>query len=142
MEYLIGSIAALLAIYYGNKILNKTEDQNPANYIKYSQSHIYELVKDIIPTNAEIEKMFPPKSQSWLHNQNQYLNVIIHDGKAYWIKENVFYTADFADGDIVKDTTKQVDTMSMNKVELDKIIFIVDKLTKGNGNEDSDSGNS
>ena len=51
------------------------------------------------------------------------------DNQAYWIKDNVFYTADMAmNGNVDKDTTRTVDTMTMNKVQLDKMMFIIDRL--------------
>ena len=63
------------------------------------------------------------------------------DEQAYWIKDNVFYTADM-DGDYVdKDTTRRVDTMAMNTVQLDKMMFIVDKLREGNLNDSGGTRN-
>jgi len=51
------------------------------------------------------------------------------DNNAYWIKDNVFYMADMSsDGMVDKDTTRIVDTMAMNKVQLDKMMFIIDRL--------------
>ena len=64
------------------------------------------------------------------------------DSKAYWIKDNVFYSADMApDGTVDKDTTQKVDTFSLNKVQLDKMVFIVDRLTEGLDDDSRYSGN-
>ena len=57
--------------------------------------------------------------------------MLIVEGKAYWTKNNVFYVSSIVDGDIDKDNAQVVDTMGMNKVELDKMLFIIDQLRKG-----------
>ena len=49
--------------------------------------------------------------------------------------------ADMADGFINKETTKLVDTMGMDKVELDRMLFIMDRLKDGDGDDRSSSGN-
>jgi hypothetical protein len=72
------------------------------------------------------------KTQSKMHYDKTNVKVIILDNQAYWIKESVFYTADVDEfGFIDAESTRAVDTMAMNKVQLDKMIFIVDKLTEG-----------
>ena len=57
--------------------------------------------------------------------------MLIVEGKAYWTKNNVFYVSNIVDGDIDKNNAQVVDTMGMNKVELDKMLFIIDQLRKG-----------
>jgi hypothetical protein len=49
----------------------------------------------------------------------------------YWIVNNTFYVADIVDGNVEENTTRLVDTMTMDKVQLDKIMFIVEKLREG-----------
>ena len=39
--------------------------------------------------------------------------------------------SNIVDGDIDKDNAQVVDTMGMSKVELDKMLFIIDQLRKG-----------
>lgn len=76
-----------------------------------------------------------------MHHQKTTLKVIIMDNLAYWIKDNAFYMADMsADGTVNKDTTRLVDTTTMNKVQLDKMLFIVDKLAEGNLNDSGGTG--
>ena len=62
------------------------------------------------------------------------------DDRAYWIKDNTFYEANLVDGEVDKNTTKVVDTMTMDKVELDKMAFIVQKLTEGTRNDFGNPG--
>ena len=69
------------------------------------------------------------------------VRVLYINNSAYWIEDSTFYTATFANGSILEDTKKAVDTMGMDSVELDKMIFIVDKLTEGLSDDSSDSRN-
>jgi hypothetical protein len=57
--------------------------------------------------------------------------VIIVDGTAYWVKENVFYKANVMGDGVDSDTTQVVDTIGMSKVELDQMLFIMDRLKEG-----------
>jgi hypothetical protein len=51
---------------------------------------------------------------------------------AYWIESNTVYSAKFDGLEIIPETKKVVDMMGIDKVELDKMILIVDRLTEGN----------
>lgn len=65
-------------------------------------------------------------------NDKNHIRVIIMDNRAYWIKDNTFYTANMSiDGTVDKDTTSRVDTEGMSKIQLDQMLFIVDKLREG-----------
>lgn len=66
------------------------------------------------------------------------------EGKAYWIQDNKVYVSELEDGDlssINESTTQVVDMMALDKVELDKMVFIVETLTEGLANDSSGSGN-
>lgn len=104
--------------------------------IVYRQSHVHDLV------GAEINKLIsqPPKNntQSRKLMSADELRVVFVDSLAYWIKDNCFYQARVIDGKIDDFSKKKVDTMGMNKVELDKMFFIVQKLTEGKQNDGRD----
>jgi hypothetical protein len=51
---------------------------------------------------------------------------------AYWIEDNNVYSAEHNELGILPETKKIVDMMTIDKVELDKMILIVEKLTEGN----------
>lgn len=85
--------------------------------------------------------MKPFVSQATKHLDSKHLRVFIDFDKAYWIKNNRLYSADVIDGIIIQETEKEVDTMTVNKVELNKLTFIVEKLTEGLDNDSSSSGN-
>jgi uncharacterized membrane protein YhiD involved in acid resistance len=71
------------------------------------------------------------KTQSKLHHEKTNIKVIILDNDAYWIKDNIFYKAPLVNELINKDEAEQVDTIHMDKVQLDKMLFIMDKLREG-----------
>jgi Flp pilus assembly protein TadB len=71
------------------------------------------------------------KTQSQNHFKETNINVIIVDNEAFWIKNNIFYKAQMSEEGVDKSTTQEVDTIAMDKVQLDKMLFIMDKLREG-----------
>jgi hypothetical protein len=63
------------------------------------------------------------------------------ENSAYWVKDNVFYMADLVSGEVNPETTRVVDTMGMDSVELDKMLFIMDRLREGLDNDSGGTGN-
>ena len=139
MEYLLVIGLTLLSYWSIIKISNKKRmiflSKN-----KYRQSSIYEMVKDVIPK----QKFDKPKviTQSQRHIQKNMLRVVIADGSAYWILNNVFYTANAINGRVDEETIKPLDIENMPVRELDKMLSILDDLKQGVGpNDSSGSGN-
>ena len=60
---------------------------------------------------------------------------------AYWVKDNIFYEASITNSGVDSATTKVVDTIGMDSVELDKMLFIMDKLREGLDNDSGSTGN-
>jgi hypothetical protein len=81
------------------------------------------------------------KTQSQEHFNKNNFKVIIVDNQAYWIKDNIFYKAPMVDQSIDKDSAERVDTTDMNKVQLDQMLFILDKLREGINDDSRGSGN-
>lgn len=132
MEYFIGSITTLIAVYFISKFY-KQEDAaiKPIKAIR-SQSVIYELIKPVLPIIDMMTQMTIKKdTQSTKHYDNTNIKVVIVNGKAYWIVNETFYTADVVDGEVVQESTTTVDTMTMNDVQLKEISEIVDILREG-----------
>jgi hypothetical protein len=105
--------------------------------IRYRQSNIYEMVKDVIP-----KEMFEkPKviTQSQKHVQKNMLKVVITEGKAYWILDNVFYTANAISGRVDESTVQPLDIENLSKKDLSKMLSILDDLRKGMESNDSSS---
>ncbi len=81
------------------------------------------------------------KSQSIIQHDKTNIRVIIFDNSAYWIKDNMFYKAPLVNELIDKESAEQVDTMGMDKVQLDKMLFIMDRLREGINDDSRGSGN-
>jgi hypothetical protein len=139
MKYLLVMGLTLLAYWSIIKISNKKRMMFLKKH-KYSQSHIYEIVKGIVP-RQQFDK---PKvvTQSQKHIQKNMLKVVITEGKAYWILYSVFYTANAINGRVDEETIKPLDVYNMSTEELDKMLSILDDLKQGVGpNDSSSSGN-
>jgi len=127
MEYVIGSLITLFTIFFVNRFIKKEIDSQSAISISYSQSHIHNLIDPFLPDNSTLTLLKPTQASKYLEETQQ--KFIIVEEKAYWIKDNEFFVANMIDGSIDRESAQLVDTMSMSKVELEKIIFIVEKLT-------------
>lgn len=141
MDYLIGSLLTIIVVYFIVKSMASTITSSTSTFkIRYSQSHMHSLVRPLLPPLKEIKKINIKPKQSSKHIDKTHIRVIIVEKSAYWTKDNVLYTAAIVDGEIDKSMTKVVDTMGMDKVELDKMLFIVDQLRNGGTNDSSSSG--
>ena len=136
MEYLLIIGLTLLSYWSIIKISNK-RNMIFLNKNKYRQSSIYEMVKDVVPK----QRFDKPKviTQSQRHIQKNMLRVVIADGSAYWILNNVFYTANAINGRVDEETIKPLDIENMPTKELDKMLSILDDLKQGVGPNDSSS---
>jgi hypothetical protein len=136
MEYLLIVGLTLLSYWSIIKISNKKRIVF-LNKNKYRQSSIYEMVKDVVPK----QRFDKPKviTQSQRHIQKNMLRVVIADGSAYWILNNVFYTANAINGRVDEETIKPLDIENMPTKELDKMLSILDDLKQGVGPNDSSS---
>jgi len=131
INFVLGFIFSIVLIsIIITSILYKGKTVNSIFSIKYSQTDIHRLIKPLLPlTNTNITSV--TKRQSLNHINQNTMKVIITKGMAYWIFDNQFYTAKVVDGEIDKENAQIVDTMGMDKVELDKMLFIIDQLRKG-----------
>lgn len=91
--------------------------------------------------SKKYKRRLKPKTQSSKHQDESTTKVIVVDDVAYWIKNNTFYKAPLINEKIDKDSAEKVDTTNMDKVQLDKMLFIVDKLTEGTSDDSRGSGN-
>ena len=132
MEFLLGVITTALVLFlFAVFAVNKRNKREPFFLIRYSQSHIHRILAPILPQVDQISKISNKNNQSSKHLKNTNVRVLIVEGKAYWTKNNVFYVSEIIDGNVDKINAKVVDTMGMSKVELDKMLFIIDQLRKG-----------
>jgi hypothetical protein len=91
-----------------------------------SQSSIYNIVKQFTPkvpnTNNQIN------SQSRNYVSEKMIRIIAIDDYAYWVKDNKFFSASLLDGKIDHSTTQEVNTINMSQSDVDKMLFILDRL--------------
>jgi hypothetical protein len=138
-KYFLGSAITLLTMFVIAKFFYKEEKPvKKINPYRYSQSAIHHLVSPFIPKNKTTKEK--KISQTRKHFDKTNIRVIIVEDEAYWIKDNIFYTAAMTDEGVDKDTTSVVDTMGMNKVQLDKMLFIIDQLRDGKQYDSGSSG--
>jgi hypothetical protein len=141
MEYLLGSIVTLVTILFINRIIDKKVkafDKLPNVF--YTQSIVHATLSPFLPTNDELKDTSKVKNQSKNHQNKTTMRVLFLQDKAYWIQDNIFYTADLVDGLVDEETKTRVDTMGMNKVQLEEMSFIVERLTEGIDDENRYSG--
>jgi len=128
LEYSLGSIITAATMFFTYRWLQKNSITIKSVKIINTQSRTNELIKQ---TFVQDQSFPPAKSQSTKHFDSRSIRILIVDGQAYWITNNTVFTADVIDGEIEKETARQVDTMTMDKVQLKKMIFIVEKLKEG-----------
>lgn len=141
MEYNIGIVLILFISGISYFVINKImmHKYNNLNNIKFTQSYIYTLMSQYMPKIDQDLPFFAGQVNN--DDDRDSIKVIIIDNSAYWIKDNTFYTAFVDDSGMVdKDTTRVVDTMTMDAVELDKMLFIMDRLREGLTNDSGGSG--
>jgi hypothetical protein len=138
MKYFLAIGLTLLAAWSIIR-LNGYKISKTLKNIKYSQSDINESVRHLIPRKLNNKEKI--ESQSAKHAASTMIKIIVIDNKAYWVKDNVFYFADADNGDIVSPTAEPVDISAMSKKDIDKMLFILDNLRKGNVDDSSGTGN-
>jgi hypothetical protein len=137
MKYLVIVMFLFLIFYIYVQFKTNLSKTKYKSYYRYRQSHIHSIISPFLKlSNLEINKKI---TQSQKHFNKTNLKVIIVDGDAYWIQDNILYTSKMGIDGIDPDNTSRVDTISMDSVQLDKILFIVDQLK---GRNQDDSGNS
>ncbi len=138
MDYIIGSFATLITVGLFWWVGRVRSNRKIAMQFYYTQSNVHERTKFSLP-------YLPPRvleTQATKYYESLSVKILFTENQAYWIRDNVFYVADMnEDGFIDYPTSRPVDTMHMDKVELDRMSFIVEKLTEGKQNDRGDSGN-
>ena len=142
MEYFLGSLITLATLLLARRYLNAKVNRQALLSIKpvYRQSSVYEMLKPVMVLQDYFlkEKL---DTQATKHRDSMYLRVLFLEDEAYWIKDGTLCVSQMENGVVVGETTKPVDTMGMDKVQLDKIIFIVEQLTEGLEDDRNNSRN-
>jgi hypothetical protein len=139
MEYFLGSAITMIAMFITTKMINFRVKNVKENPFRYGQSHIHMLLLPLMPDLKNYRK--PRVSQSTKHTDKINIKVIIYEKKAYFVKNGTFYCADMHEDQIDSANARLVDTMSMDKVQLDKMLFIMDQLRDGKKDDSGDTRN-
>lgn len=129
MEYLIGSVVTFVMMLILSNNIRKSIKTNQIKVLRYSQLATFEQVKGYLPDSLFKEPRLE-ETQMSKHQKTMQIRVIFVGNEAYWIKDNAFYVATTVDGMIDHESARVVDTIGMDKVQLDKMSFIVEKLTE------------
>jgi hypothetical protein len=124
-------VLLLLFVYI---VRNRNED-NQETFIVSQSVILHRYVQ-----NKQYGKNLKIKTQSRKYHEKMNIKVIIVDQNAYWVKDNIFYTAPMINEHIDNELAQEVDTMSMDKVQLEQMLFIMDKLREGNNDDSRGSG--
>jgi hypothetical protein len=140
MDFLLGCLITLIVTFITFKyyIYLDTIRSTEQKY-RFSQSSLHEMIKPLLP--PDLFKPIIKKTQSSAYEERTNLRVIILDGYAYWIKDNKFYKAPTIGQNIDKDSAVVVDIMGLDRVQLDKMLFIMDRLREGLDNDSGSTGN-
>lgn len=137
MEYLLGSVMTIISLYFVRVFFLRNNGNKAMPAITFSQSRIFDMTNPYMATNIYT---ISPETQSSKYEDSQRIPVVLTNEKAYWILNSTFFEADQVNGEIKKESTKPVDIMGMNKVQLEKMMFIVEQLTEGGKDENRNSG--
>jgi hypothetical protein len=137
MEYIFGSIITLISFFVFNKMTKKIITQK-MHVPTFTQSRKVELIRDYLFNTIGPKQ--EEKTQSREHIKKNSRKAFFWLDNVYWIENGFLVTAKLNNNKIDETTKKKVDTHSLDKVELDKITFIVDKLTEGNKDDSGNSG--
>jgi hypothetical protein len=139
MEYFLGSAITMIAMFVTTRLISSQKINMKKNDFVYRQSHIYEIIAPLIPDIRSYKKEIVRQSSKQEEKTN--IKVVIFDDKAYFVKDATFYCAEMYGTEIDGANAAVVDTMGMDKVQLDKMLFIMDQLRDGKKNDSGDSGN-
>jgi hypothetical protein len=142
MEYILGAIVTLATIAFISNKINNSKTMRLRVNIQYNQTRAFELTKPLDLFNAMVDMVANPIiTQTTKHHDSMHVKVVIADNEAYWISNNKFYVADVRDKMVIQESAREVDTMTMDDVELKKISEIVEILRKEDKNDRGSSGN-
>lgn len=137
MEYLIPLLLTIGVSFVILKIVGKSEQINSSRLI-YTQSYRHNLTKHFSNYTPQVEKK---ETQLSKRSKENAVKVITIENKAYWVIDNVFYSA-MMDGDMPDmSTAMPVDTSSMSRSDIDKMLFILDNLDRRKNDERGSTGN-
>jgi len=132
-------VGLALTLFFSIVVNVVKNNKKNTSKVMHRQSDVHKLLKYFfsIPLYNN-ENNF---SQLTKHKQKSIIKVIVLGNQAYWVSNNIFYVADAIDGKVQKHTAKPVDIEGLPKVDLDKMLFILDSLRDGKRDDSGSTGN-
>jgi hypothetical protein len=139
MQYLIAS-GLTLVVSWAILVIIKKRNNKKYLFLSYRQSDMHEILKYFFSLN--VQEKDKPLSQFQKRLDKSMLKVIVAEDQAYWVLDNVFYVADALDNQVDPETARPVNVENMSRLEMEKMLFILDSLKDGEvKNDRSGSGN-
>lgn len=137
MEYLIVVILTIASSFAILKIVKRNEKIFIGRPI-YRQSDMHNLMKNFFSRSLFVNNK---SSQMDKRIDRDTVKIVATEDQAYWVVDNVFYVADLVNDRPDMSTARPVDTSNMSKDDIDKMLFILDNLDRGNKDERGSTGN-
>jgi hypothetical protein len=139
MQYFIAS-GLTLVVSWAILVIIKKRNNKKYLSLSYRQSDMHEILKYFFSLN--VQEKDKPLSQFQKRLDKSMLKVIVAEDQAYWVLDNVFYVADALDNQVDPETARPVNVENMSRLEMEKMLFILDSLKDGEvKNDRSGSGN-
>jgi len=118
--------------------VGKRNKKKPFSRTLHKQSDTHRLMKLFfsMPLSNNQQNF----SQLTKHKEKSMIKVMVLGNEAYWISNNIFYVAEAINGEVQRHTTKPIDTSTLSKGDLDKMLFILDSLKDGKRDDRGSSG--
>lgn len=139
MEFFAGVVVSMISIYFAARIVRERSRATLRLAVRNSQSSKFLLLSasGLVIENSSPERI---KTQATDFYDKSAIRVVLTEDRAYWIQDSKLLEAEIVDGQMLPETTKVVDTMGIDSVELKKITGIVEKLTERVINEGRNPG--
>jgi len=139
MIYLL-AIPLTLLVFWSIIIIVKKINKRNNSYVIYRQSDMHNMLKYFFSLGVENQEK--PSSQLTKRLEKDMISVVVYGNQAYWVSDNTFYVADAFNGEVNTETAKPVNVESMSKLEVEKMLSILDSLKNGKvKNDRSSTGN-
>jgi len=138
MQELIAAGLTLPFVWVILKLMRKKARKRFSKTL-YCQSDVHKLLKYFF--SIRLSNNEEPISQLTKRKEKNMTKVIFVDNQAYWVSENTFFVAESVNGEIQRQTARPVNTNGLSKVDLNKMLFILDSLKNGSKNDSGSSGN-
>ena len=125
--FVLGIIVIITKKY--NRLFNKKV---------YRQSDMHNMLKIFFNRDIGSKKTF---SQFEKRKEKNITKVVILGDKAYWVIDNTFYVGSAVNGEAKPETGVPLDTTRLSKLDIDKLLFILDSLKGGKTNDSGSTGN-